>query len=352
MGKVGRLGRVLGPRGLMPNPKTGTVTLDVAKAVTDIKGGKIEFRVDKHANLHFIIGKVSFDETQLVENYAAALDEILRLKPSAAKGRYIKKATLTTTMGPGIPLDANRTRNLLEESRRGLSPDRATPARARRPTGVGGLSPSAGRVPCAGCRCAERCPAPVSGPARDLPPARATRHYAAVVDGPRGPLNARRSTCPRTCSPRPGSWRSCAASSASCSRIRADGLAARRRSRAHGARRHLVRSIDGIGLAAQVFAKRRPRRPDGCSSAVMALVALVGAPSSRSSAPGVAASAVTWFIGIWLLVRRRVRGWLGGVRARRSPPRAGAQFSAPCSTWLGWRSSPTRGTDAQSPWPG
>ncbi|ATW49996.1 MULTISPECIES: 50S ribosomal protein L1 [Streptomyces] len=115
MGKVGRLGRVLGPRGLMPNPKTGTVTMDVAKAVTEIKGGKIEFRVDKHSNLHFIIGKVSFDETKLVENYAAALEEILRLKPSAAKGRYIKKATLTTTMGPGIPLDSNRTRNLLVE---------------------------------------------------------------------------------------------------------------------------------------------------------------------------------------------------------------------------------------------
>ncbi|TDQ51492.1 50S ribosomal protein L1 [Actinorugispora endophytica] len=105
MGKVGRLGRVLGPRGLMPNPKTGTVTPDVAKAVTEIKGGKIEFRVDRHGNLHFIIGKVSFDEAKLVENYSAALDEVMRLKPSAAKGRYIKKATLTTTMGPGIPLD-------------------------------------------------------------------------------------------------------------------------------------------------------------------------------------------------------------------------------------------------------
>ncbi|WP_419997194.1 50S ribosomal protein L1 [Streptomyces boninensis] len=115
MGKVGRLGRVLGPRGLMPNPKTGTVTPDVAKAVTEIKGGKIEFRTDKHSNLHFIIGKVSFDETKLVENYAAALEEINRLKPSAAKGRYIKKATITTTMGPGIPVDANRTRNLLTE---------------------------------------------------------------------------------------------------------------------------------------------------------------------------------------------------------------------------------------------
>ncbi|MEY9215155.1 50S ribosomal protein L1 [Thermobifida halotolerans] len=107
MGKIGRLGRVLGPRGLMPNPKTGTVTMDVAKAVSDIKGGKIEFRVDRHGNLHFIIGKISFDENRLVENYAAALDEVLRLKPSAAKGRYIKKATLTTTMGPGIPVDPN-----------------------------------------------------------------------------------------------------------------------------------------------------------------------------------------------------------------------------------------------------
>ncbi|WP_282694345.1 50S ribosomal protein L1 [Streptomyces sp. CC208A] len=115
MGKVGRLGRVLGPRGLMPNPKTGTVTPDVAKAVNDIKGGKIEFRVDKHSNLHFIIGKTSFEDTQLVENYAAALEEILRLKPSAAKGRYIKKAAISTTMGPGIPVDSNRTRNLLVE---------------------------------------------------------------------------------------------------------------------------------------------------------------------------------------------------------------------------------------------
>ncbi len=115
MGKVGRLGKVLGPRGLMPNPKTGTVTMDVAKAVTDIKGGKIEFRVDKNANLNFPIGKVSFTEQQLVENYGAALDEIVRLKPSAAKGRYIKKATMSTTMGPGIPLDPNRTKDLLVE---------------------------------------------------------------------------------------------------------------------------------------------------------------------------------------------------------------------------------------------
>lgn len=115
MGKVGRLGKILGPRGLMPNPKTGTVTMDVTKAVSDIKGGKIEFRVDKHSNLNFPIGKVSFTEQQLVENYGAALDEIVRLKPSAAKGRYIKKATLSTTMGPGIPVDPNRTRDLLSE---------------------------------------------------------------------------------------------------------------------------------------------------------------------------------------------------------------------------------------------
>jgi len=115
MGKVGRLGRVLGPRGLMPNPKTGTVTADVAKAVSDIKGGKIEFRVDRHGNLHFIIGKTSFDATALVENYGAALDEVLRLKPSASKGRYVKKIALSTTMGPSIPVDPNRTRNLLVE---------------------------------------------------------------------------------------------------------------------------------------------------------------------------------------------------------------------------------------------
>jgi large subunit ribosomal protein L1 len=115
MGKVGRLGRVLGPRGLMPNPKTGTVTPDVGKAVSDIKGGKIEFRVDRHGNLHFIIGKASFDDKSLVENYAAALEEIVRLKPAAAKGRYLRKITVTTTMGPGILVDPARTRGLTEE---------------------------------------------------------------------------------------------------------------------------------------------------------------------------------------------------------------------------------------------
>jgi large subunit ribosomal protein L1 len=113
MGKVGRLGRVLGPRGLMPNPKTGTVTPDVAKAVSDIKGGKIEFRTDRHGNLHFIIGKASFGKKALLENYAAALDEVVRLKPAAAKGRYLKKVTFTTTMGPGIPVDPNRTRGFV-----------------------------------------------------------------------------------------------------------------------------------------------------------------------------------------------------------------------------------------------
>ncbi|GAB7040682.1 MULTISPECIES: 50S ribosomal protein L1 [Catenuloplanes] len=112
MAKIGRIARILGPRGLMPNPKTGTVTMDVTKAVSEIKGGKITFRVDKHSNLHLIIGKASFTEAQLVENYAAALDEILRAKPSAAKGKFLKKITFTTTMGPGIPVDPNIVKNV------------------------------------------------------------------------------------------------------------------------------------------------------------------------------------------------------------------------------------------------
>jgi large subunit ribosomal protein L1 len=115
MGKVGRLGRVLGPRSLMPNPKTGTVTMDVGKAVSEIKGGKIEFRVDKNSNLHLIIGKASFTDRALIENYAAALDEVLRLKPAAAKGRYVRKVAITTTMGPGIPVDPSATRGLTAE---------------------------------------------------------------------------------------------------------------------------------------------------------------------------------------------------------------------------------------------
>src|SRR6266436_4406848 len=112
MGKVGRLGRVLGPRSLMPNPKTGTVTMDVGKAVTDIKGGKNEFRVDKNSNLHLIIGKTSFPDRDLIDNYAAALDEVMRLKPAAAKGKYLKKVAITSTMGPGIQVDPSLTRGL------------------------------------------------------------------------------------------------------------------------------------------------------------------------------------------------------------------------------------------------
>ena len=110
MAKVGRLGKVLGTRGLMPNPKTGTVTTDVTKAVNDIKGGKIEFRVDKNSNLHFIIGKASFTAEQLAENYAAALEEVLRVKPNSSKGRYISKAVVSSSMGPGIAVDPNLTR--------------------------------------------------------------------------------------------------------------------------------------------------------------------------------------------------------------------------------------------------
>ena len=115
MGKVGRLGRVLGPRGLMPNPKTGTVTANVGKAVSDIKGGKIEFRVDRHGNLHFVIGKASFTDRALVENYAAAIDEVGRLKPAASKGRYFRRVTVATTMGPGIPVDPSATRGLTDD---------------------------------------------------------------------------------------------------------------------------------------------------------------------------------------------------------------------------------------------
>jgi large subunit ribosomal protein L1 len=115
MGNVGRLGRILGPRGLMPNPKTGTVTMDVAKAVSEAKAGKLEYRTDRGANVHVVIGKKSFDERALVENYAAVLDEIVRAKPSAAKGRYIRQITLTSTMGPGIHVDPGRVRGIVEE---------------------------------------------------------------------------------------------------------------------------------------------------------------------------------------------------------------------------------------------
>jgi large subunit ribosomal protein L1 len=115
MGVVGRLGRILGPRGKMPNPKTGTVTFEVGKAVRESKAGKLEYRTDRGANVHVSIGKKSFDERRLAENYAALLDEILRAKPAAAKGRYIRGITLATTMGPGVHVDPARTRGILEE---------------------------------------------------------------------------------------------------------------------------------------------------------------------------------------------------------------------------------------------
>ncbi len=116
MGTVGKLGRVLGPRGLMPNPKTGTVTFDVGKAVRDAKAGKLEYRTDRGANVHVSIGRRSFDERALLENYAALLDEIVRAKPAAAKGRYIQGITLTTTMGPGLHVDPTRTRDIVEDT--------------------------------------------------------------------------------------------------------------------------------------------------------------------------------------------------------------------------------------------
>ncbi len=112
---VGRLGRILGPQGKMPNPKTGTVTMDVAKAVQEVKAGKIEYRTDRTGIIHLPLGKKSFELTQLVENYATVLEEMLRAKPSAAKGRYLKTITLSSTMGPGIKVDTSRTRDLLEE---------------------------------------------------------------------------------------------------------------------------------------------------------------------------------------------------------------------------------------------
>ena len=115
MGNVGKLGRVRGPRGLMPNPKTGTVTFDVAKAVTDAKGGKLEYRTDRGANVHVSIGKKSFDAKSLLENYATLLEEIVRAKPASAKGRYIQQITITTTMGPGVRVDPARVRGIVEE---------------------------------------------------------------------------------------------------------------------------------------------------------------------------------------------------------------------------------------------
>ena len=112
---VGRLGRILGPQGKMPNPKVGTVTMDVGKTVSESKAGRIEYRTDRHAIVHLPIGKVSFDERTLLENYAALIDEIVRAKPPAAKGRYLRTVTLTTTMGPGVKVDPSRTRDIVEE---------------------------------------------------------------------------------------------------------------------------------------------------------------------------------------------------------------------------------------------
>ena len=116
MSVVGRAGRVLGPRGLMPNPKAGTVTFDIGKAVREIKAGKLEYRVDRQGNLHLVVGKRSFELPQLLENYQAVVDEIIRARPAAAKGKYLKSVTLSSTMGPGIPIDPNRARDVAEES--------------------------------------------------------------------------------------------------------------------------------------------------------------------------------------------------------------------------------------------
>ena len=187
MGKVGRLGRVLGPRGLMPNPKTGTVTTDVAKAVTDIKGGKIEFRVDRNANLHFIIGKASFND----DAAGRELRRGARRDPAAqavrAKGRYIRKATIATTMGPGIPVDPNKTRNLLDRGRR--RPDRRPRLTAfdrcerRRRDLAGALPPSTYRSPHA----TDRRSSPLEGgrrPATAGGPRRCSETYRRPASGP------------------------------------------------------------------------------------------------------------------------------------------------------------------------
>jgi large subunit ribosomal protein L1 len=115
MGKIGRYGKVLGPRGLMPNPKSGTVTMDVAKAVTEIKAGKVDYRTDRQANVHIVLGKASFEPKQLVENYAAVIDELLRQRPAAAKGRYLRSISVSTSHGPPVPIDPQRTRDLWEE---------------------------------------------------------------------------------------------------------------------------------------------------------------------------------------------------------------------------------------------
>jgi len=116
MNVVGQLGRILGPAGKMPNPKVGTVTMDVAKAVEESKSGKVEYRTDRTAIVHLVIGKASFDDRRLLENYAAVIEELVRAKPSAAKGRYLRTVTMTSTMGPGVKVDPSRTRDILEET--------------------------------------------------------------------------------------------------------------------------------------------------------------------------------------------------------------------------------------------
>ena len=116
MSIVGRLGRILGPSGKMPNPKVGTVTMDVAKAVEESKAGKVEYRTDRTAIVHMVIGKASFDDRKLLENYAAVLDELIRAKPSVAKGRYLRSITIASTMGPGVKVDTSKTRDIVEEA--------------------------------------------------------------------------------------------------------------------------------------------------------------------------------------------------------------------------------------------
>ena len=115
MGMVGRLGKILGPRGLMPNPKSGTVTFDTEKAVSDAKGGKVEYRVDKQANIHLILGKTSFSVADILDNYQAAIEEIVRARPASAKGRYLKSITFSSTMSPGVPVDTSVTSEMIPE---------------------------------------------------------------------------------------------------------------------------------------------------------------------------------------------------------------------------------------------
>ena len=133
MSVVGRLGRILGPSGKMPNPKVGTVTMDVAKAVEESKSGKVEYRTDRTAIVHLVIGKASFDDRQLLENYAAVIEELIRAKPSAAKGRYLRTITLASTMGPGVKVDPSRTRDIVEEAPAARPPPSASPQATRDP---------------------------------------------------------------------------------------------------------------------------------------------------------------------------------------------------------------------------